>query len=129
MTAQGAQQVDLQTKGGDFYMATTGDLNQATSGDFYMATDRLGAPRPTSLPVTIKHTAGRSVVVHRWLSDVLDQDCLRLVRVEVICDPRLSRPPSIEPERRTRDVVEPYADDYPNRSGACVPDNGFPESI
>jgi hypothetical protein len=31
--------VDLQTKGGDFYMATTGDLNQATSGDFYMATD------------------------------------------------------------------------------------------
>jgi hypothetical protein len=36
--------VDLQTKGGDFYMATTGDLNQATSGDFYMATDTRSAP-------------------------------------------------------------------------------------
>jgi hypothetical protein len=31
--------VDLQTRGGDTYMATTGDLNLATSGDFYMATD------------------------------------------------------------------------------------------
>jgi hypothetical protein len=47
VTAQGAQQVDLQTRGGDFYMATTGDLNLATSGDFYMATDNFAAGNET----------------------------------------------------------------------------------
>jgi hypothetical protein len=47
--------VDLQTRGGDFYTATTGDLNLATSGDFYMATDTVG------------HRFGANRVLVGWL--------------------------------------------------------------
>ena len=39
VTAQGAPAVDLSTRSGDLYLATTGDLELATSGDFLMATD------------------------------------------------------------------------------------------
>jgi hypothetical protein len=41
VTAQGARYVDPSTRGGDFYLATTGDLDMATSGDFLMAMDKL----------------------------------------------------------------------------------------
>jgi hypothetical protein len=39
ITAQGALAVDRSTMSGDFYLATTGDLEPATTGDFPMATD------------------------------------------------------------------------------------------
>src|SRR4051794_39232421 len=40
VTAQGALVVDPSTRSGDFYLATTGDLEPATSGDFLMAMDK-----------------------------------------------------------------------------------------
>lgn len=40
ITGQGTHpRHDTQSQGGDFYLATSGDLNPATTGDFYMATD------------------------------------------------------------------------------------------
>ena len=34
---------DTRSQGGDFHLATSGDLNPATTGDFYMATDTRGS--------------------------------------------------------------------------------------
>jgi hypothetical protein len=39
VTAQGPPAVDLSTRSGDFYPATTEDLELATSGDLLMAMD------------------------------------------------------------------------------------------
>ncbi|MGH9051958.1 MAG: type II toxin-antitoxin system PemK/MazF family toxin [Acidimicrobiia bacterium] len=36
--------MDPSTRGGDFYLATSGDLVPATSGDFRTATDKQGLP-------------------------------------------------------------------------------------
>ena len=51
--------MDPSTRGGDFYLATTGDLDLATSGNFLMATDIPPAVRRARLAVTLPAAPAR----------------------------------------------------------------------